>query len=211
MKLCRFTLLLLVISTSVCAGKINWADLRPDIPSIDDPFLSLTDEQLYELGTIARFQNIEALTDEQVLEKRNIVTKLEKEGVDVDYLFSVREKIKEHRRTVATEPNHQVSGKDQEIPGFITPVEFDGIKVTKFFLVPTAGACIHTPPPPANQIVLVDYPQGIELESLYTPVWVKGELLVKRAKADVTYVDGQADIETVYQMTAVNIENYQTP
>ncbi|GAL15453.1 hypothetical protein JCM19233_6475 [Vibrio astriarenae] len=38
MKLCRFTLLLLVISTSVCAGKINWADLRPDIPSIDDPF-----------------------------------------------------------------------------------------------------------------------------------------------------------------------------
>ncbi|GAM70100.1 lipoprotein [Vibrio sp. JCM 19236] len=48
--------------------------------------------------------------------------------------------------------------------------------MTKFFLVPTAGACIHTPPPPPNQIVLVDYPEGIELVSLATPVWVEGEL-----------------------------------
>ncbi|MFA0698623.1 DUF3299 domain-containing protein, partial [Vibrio sp. 10N.222.49.C9] len=80
----------------------------------------------------------------------------------------------------------------------------------KFFLVPTAGACIHTPPPPPNQIVLVEYPEGIELVSLQTPVWVEGELFNEAAKANVNYSDGASNVETVYQMSAQEVELYQT-
>ena len=45
------------------------------------------------------------------------------------------------------------------IPGYIVPLEFnDDQAVTQFFLVPFFGACIHVPPPPPNQIILVDSP-----------------------------------------------------
>lgn len=63
------------------------------------------------------------------------------------------------------------------IPGFIVPLEFDEDQVvTQFFLVPYFGACIHVPPPPPNQIILVNYPKGLELTHLYDPFWIRGVL-----------------------------------
>ncbi len=63
------------------------------------------------------------------------------------------------------------------IPGFIVPLEFDEKQtITQFFLVPYFGACLHMPPPPPNQIILVDYKEGMQLEALYMPVWVSGKL-----------------------------------
>ena len=52
-------------------------------------------------------------------------------------------------------------------------------RVTEFFLVPYPGACIHVPPPPPNQIVLVRYPQGLKLTDIYTPLWVSGTLKIE--------------------------------
>ena len=64
-----------------------------------------------------------------------------------------------------------------KIPGFIVPLEFNEDEtVTQFFLVPYFGACIHQPPPPPNQIIFVNYPKGLTLESLYDPFWVSGVL-----------------------------------
>jgi len=64
-----------------------------------------------------------------------------------------------------------------KIPGFIVPLEFnEDDTVTEFFLVPYFGACIHQPPPPPNQIIFVNYPKGLVLESLYDPFWVSGVL-----------------------------------
>ena len=39
--------------------------------------------------------------------------------------------------------------------GFLVALEGDGKAVSEFLLVPYFGACIHVPPPPSNQIVLV--------------------------------------------------------
>jgi hypothetical protein len=64
-----------------------------------------------------------------------------------------------------------------KIPGFIVPLEFNEDEtVTQFFLVPYFGACIHQPPPPPNQIIFVNYPKGLVLESLYNPFWISGVL-----------------------------------
>ena len=41
------------------------------------------------------------------------------------------------------------------IAAFIVPLEDNMQESDEFLLVPYFGACIHTPPPPANQIVLV--------------------------------------------------------
>jgi hypothetical protein len=54
-----------------------------------------------------------------------------------------------------------MNGKNIRIGGYPVPLETDAKgRSTLFFLVPYPGACIHVPPPPPNQLVLVRYPQG---------------------------------------------------
>lgn len=78
-----------------------------------------------------------------------------------------------------------------KIPAFIVPLEFDDEQnVTQFFMVPFFGACIHMPPPPPNQTIFVDYPQGFKLESLTDPYWISGILktsLVENEMATAAY------------------------
>ncbi len=65
------------------------------------------------------------------------------------------------------------------MPGFVVPLDAVRNGQREFLLVPYFGACIHTPPPPANQIVLVTpHPQlnlSKTLESMDV-IWVEGEL-----------------------------------
>lgn len=87
---------------------------------------------------------------------------------------------------VSTEVRAEMDGAKVRIPGFIVPLEFDEQQsVTQFFLVPYFGACIHMPPPPPNQIILVDYPDGLELRELYMPFWISGELSTTMSENDM--------------------------
>lgn len=89
-------------------------------------------------------------------------------------------------RTVAA-----LDGKPIRLGGYPVPLETDAQgRSTLFFLVPYPGACIHVPPPPPNQLVLVRYPEGIELEDIYAPLWVSGTLKVEQVSnelADAAY------------------------
>ncbi len=71
------------------------------------------------------------------------------------------------------------------MPGFVVPLDAVRNGQREFLLVPYFGACIHTPPPPANQIVLVTpHPQlnlSKTLESMDV-IWVEGELKEARTK-----------------------------
>jgi len=71
------------------------------------------------------------------------------------------------------------------MPGFVVPLDAVRNGQREFLLVPYFGACIHTPPPPANQIVLVTpHPQlnlSQTLESMDV-IWVEGELKEARTK-----------------------------
>ncbi len=64
-----------------------------------------------------------------------------------------------------------------EVPGFVIPLDDNAQRFDEFFLVPFLGACIHTPPPPPNQIVHVQMTNPIDA-SLWDPLWVKGTLRV---------------------------------
>ena len=76
---------------------------------------------------------------------------------------------------VSTNVNEELNGEGIRIPGFVVPLEFnDDLYVTQFLLVPYFGACIHVPAPPPNQIILVNYPEGFQLDALYTPFWISG-------------------------------------
>ena len=80
---------------------------------------------------------------------------------------------------VSTNIIQQLNAQTIRIPGFVVPVEFDEESITEFFLVPYFGACIHSPPPPPNQIIYVHAPQGLKLDTLYDPFWISGTLSTK--------------------------------
>jgi hypothetical protein len=77
-----------------------------------------------------------------------------------------------------------LDGVEVTIKGFITPLGFEGEQITEFLLVPYFGACVHVPPPPANQIVLVSDADGEMPDNLFDPVEVTGVLRVEVTAAD---------------------------
>lgn len=97
----------------------------------------------------------------------------------------------------ANSPVRQLQGKRVSIPGFMVPLEDDAQEVTEFLLVPYAGACIHVPPPPPNQMVYVKLVRGGKAKMSFTePIVVIGTLKILTEKSpygDVSYdLDGES-------------------
>ena len=93
--------------------------------------------------------------------------------------------------------NMNLNNKKIKIAGYIAPIAFDGDNVTEFLLVPYRGACIHVPPPPANQIIYVKSASGLKAEEIWYPVWITGVLhanSVSTIVADVGYTIKEASV-----------------
>lgn len=94
-----------------------------------------------------------------------------------------------------------LDGQRVRLPGFVVPLDHDGTKVSSFLLVPYFGACIHVPPPPANQIVYVQTADAYPMKELFDPVWVTGTITTRAHLNDV----GDAG----YTLQAEKVEAYQ--
>lgn len=189
---------------------VGWDDLAPEPVEFDNPFSELAPEQLRALRKILRFQQADdsgrsVITPEEAAALR---AELEADGLDIDWLFEQRKIIMETRQRIATATNGELIGESLRIPGYLLPLEINDQKAVEFLLVPTVGACIHTPAPPANQMVRVRYPEGFAIAGLYTPIWVNGKLLAEDKAQTVRYADGEARVETSYTMTADTVEPY---
>lgn len=100
-------------------------------------------------------------------------------------------------RVVAAMHDQQV-----EMGGYPVPLETDERgRYISFFLVPWPGACIHVPPPPPNQIILVDYPAGLVIDDIYQPLWLTGLLQVDQTSNELA--------DASYRMHAEQVEIYQ--
>ena len=111
---------------------------------------------------------------------------------------------------VSTNTVSALNNTPVSLNGFIVPVEANAEReITAFFVVPYFGACIHYPPPPPNQIVLVRLTEPYQLADIYTPVVITGRLLITNATKKLSYVDGAADIDSGYTMEATDIELYR--
>ena len=93
------------------------------------------------------------------------------------------------------------NGQTVRLPGYIVPIDYDGTGVTAFILVPYVGACVHVPPPPANQLVLVTTSTPYESAGLFEPVYVTGMFGISSISTHL------ADIG--YALSADKIESYQ--
>lgn len=94
-----------------------------------------------------------------------------------------------------------LSGKKVRIAGFAVPLEQSDKAVSELLLVPYFGACIHTPPPPANQIIHVKLKNKVPAVGAMQPYWVWGELKVARTSSSM----GDAG----YRLEAVSMTPYE--
>jgi len=83
--------------------------------------------------------------------------------------------------------NEDLDGVKIQLAGFVAPITFEDDLVTEFLLVPYFGACIHVPPPPPNQTIMVtlDKDSSMTLEDSWGAVWVAGTLKVAAASTDL--------------------------
>lgn len=83
------------------------------------------------------------------------------------------------------------------IAGFAVPLDAEGTTVHELLLVPYFGACIHTPPPPANQVIHVILPKPAKGMRLMEAVWITGTLHVASASTSMGPAGYQLDGEAV--------------
>lgn len=97
--------------------------------------------------------------------------------------------------------NDLLDGAYIRMPGYIIPLEMTSEGVTEFVLVPYVGACIHTPPPPANQLVFVHSKEPWPDTDLWAAVWVSGRMSTESLSTEVA--------DTGYSLVADHMELYE--
>ena len=105
----------------------------------------------------------------------------------------------DYRTGEADEELEALNGKLVKVPGFTVPLEDWASSVTEFLLVPYVGACIHTPPPPPNQLVYIQMDDG-ERATMdgWNPVWVEGVLEIEMTRSMYGYVGFTITGQRVY-------------
>jgi hypothetical protein len=109
------------------------------------------------------------------------------------------QKIRDAWSNAPVEPS--LNGERIRIPGFVIPLEKSGNKVSEFLLVPYFGACIHTPPPPPNQIIHVKASRPVANMRTMDTMWVSGVMQTRASETEM----GQAG----YQLKGERIEPYK--
>ena len=101
-----------------------------------------------------------------------------------------------------TKLKDSLEGADIVLAGFMVPIEYDGSDVSRFLLVPESGQCIHVPPPPLNQTLLVDMTiNPTKFRDLYMPIIVYGRISVGSQSFDIAdsgYTISDAAVETLH-------------
>jgi hypothetical protein len=181
---------------------IKWEDLTVKLDYYD-PFKDLTLTQLFNLSQIALIREIEEsqeLSKSELARKDSLEQLFKTENIDVDLLLSMRYEVAVSRSKELDTVNISLNNKKIVIGGYLLPLNYINQKVTEFLLVPWVGACIHTPPPPRNQLIYLKTKEGIEVKSRFQAVKVKGTLTTEDRTSSLFLVDGSSDITSGYSI-----------
>jgi hypothetical protein len=193
--------------------QLMWDDLVPKAAGAEDPFAKLTREQLTDLALVASVRDRKArgetVSPADAADEQTLSRKLKQGGVNVDDLLARRKEIAAQRQRASGGVNQTLNGKVVRIPGYLLPLEYSGKLVSEFLLVPWVGACIHTPPPPPNQIVHVRPEKPFETNGMFAAVWVTGTLATTSTKKSLFMLDGSSDIDVGYSLRASLVEPYK--
>lgn len=99
--------------------------------------------------------------------------------------------------------NTELDGKRIRIPGFIVSLDGGPDELREFLLVPYFGACIHVPPPPANQIIHVMPDKPVKGMHSMDTVWVSGVIKLEPSQTSMG--------NSGYVMSAQKVLPYRGP
>ena len=95
----------------------------------------------------------------------------------------------------------ELDGERIRIPGYVVPFDFStNARHAEFLFVPYMGACIHSPPPPPNQLILARADPKIRVDDIWAPYWLEGTLHTESTENELG--------DTAYTMTMDLIEPY---
>lgn len=90
----------------------------------------------------------------------------------------------------------KILGQEISIKGFMMPLDYDAKAVSEFLFMPYIPSCMHVPPPPANQLVLVKMKKGSTVVPSFYPVEVLGKIIIENNK----------DLESSYKMEGLKLK-----
>jgi len=197
---------------SLALEPLDWEQLVPPLDELQNPYLRLSDDQqqsLYDLW-LARETEAAGYGDEDLESLRDTaVAHLAEGGLDADQVLEELDNFVAAANANNSKLVEALNNKNVKIAGYVLPTEFSGDLVIEFLLVPYVGACIHTPPPPANQMIHVEVEEGFITEGMFAPVWVTGKIRTELSTQSIFLVDGSADVDAGYQIKASDIEPYE--
>lgn len=114
--------------------------------------------------------------------------------------IALLQELREQWDKAPTRP--ELDGMKIRLPGYVVPLDMLGGEIREFLLVPYLGACIHTPPPPANQIIHAVSARRHALQTM-DAVWINGTLKIARSDTNMG-VSG-------YRLEINRVEPYRDP
>ncbi len=94
----------------------------------------------------------------------------------------------------------KVLGKEITIKGFMMPLDYEAKEIVEFLFMPYVPACMHVPPPPPNQLVLVKMKKGSKIKPSFYPIELTGKLAVET----------NADLESSFKMEGLKLKELKT-
>jgi hypothetical protein len=108
------------------------------------------------------------------------------------------EALKKMRKMWDNAPiNPLILGQSVRLPGYVVPLEDLAAGIKEFLLVPYFGACVHSPPPPANQIVHVLLDKPAKNLRLMDVVWVTGPMSATKTDSHMGVAGYRIDAKAV--------------
>mgnify|MGYP006288622229 CR=1 FL=1 len=140
-------------------------------------------------GNVREIEWLDLMPEEEAEAWLNDQTGIDHSGFDAPQAFQSYSVVPE------------LDGENVRIPGFVVPVETDADgNLTEFFFVPFFGACIHVPPPPANQIIYGRLDEAIPMVNIWDAFWMEGTLNIEDVSNETA--------DSAYTMDVSKLEIY---
>lgn len=202
------------VAQAATSQNLKWDDLVPQLDALEDPLSGITADQAIDFDIVAAFrqegmterttENASAFDDAEKSEKS-----LRKQGINFEAIFQKYQAWQLEKEKQGNTLVTELNGKTVRIAGYLLPLDVTDQGVTEFLLVPYVGACIHVPPPPANQMVFVRLQQSYKVDGLYVPVWVTGKMKTRKTEKTLSLADGASTVPVGYTLQGMKVEPYK--
>ncbi|MGD1898587.1 MAG: DUF3299 domain-containing protein [Phormidesmis sp.] len=196
---------------------VTWDDLKSQSTHLRNPYEHLTTTQTYQLSELYQLRewikvNQPAPESLERKELQRLEALFVAEGMDTDELLKEADEARAYWAAQSRATNTDVVDSLVLIDGYVLPLGADAGQVrsqekqmNEFLLVPYAGACVHVPAPPPNQMVYIKTSEAVDNPGIFSPVQVEGELQAHEGSYELFQLDGSRTVDVSYTMNLRSI------